>query len=410
LPLRSYWAPWRSVISKKSTNSLADTIPISEFSGGLRRVDPEHQEEVAAMVLSAAFPHFATLDELLGDQPRSQKPKRRFAGGLTLPRGRYYSLCSPNTRNDHGTLVNELLAYSEPKVTGAVEIEDLAYPRWIHPDHGLFSMFGMNSKAGGENRDALSIMFFSAVKEDEETYFAKLHKIFVVDNRTGFRGGIRSVLGGIQKNGKRWCVDGVYIYYTTTIETINNTLDLRQLPAQDFLVKLVRSGELGFSAQLREPLFPSLLLFLLGLEYGGGIITEKIGSWLRSHGVNALIFPSARSDSFLRVRNGVCEDWRHWNLVDYRDAELSPQSFEPEPLLHTAFAPGAKIELPGNSTELRGSFRVDGINSYYVKKRNDWHFDQNMPRLRPGKASSKATNSSSMFSDWAEYTRSKGNE
>jgi hypothetical protein len=55
---------------------------------------------------------------------------RRFAGGVDLPRGRYYSVCADQSGNDHQTLASELMAYIEPKESGevyAVDLSDRAY-------------------------------------------------------------------------------------------------------------------------------------------------------------------------------------------------------------------------------------------------------------------------------------------
>ena len=40
--------------------------------------------------------------------------RRRFAGDVTLSRGRYLSVCNDDLGNDNGTVTRELLAYYNP--------------------------------------------------------------------------------------------------------------------------------------------------------------------------------------------------------------------------------------------------------------------------------------------------------
>jgi hypothetical protein len=54
---------------------------------------------------------------------------------------------------------------------------------------------------------------------------------------------------------------------------------------------------------------------------GGNGPTRIAGQWLRALGADALVFPSARSDSEVTVENGEVVSFAGWNLVDYREAE-----------------------------------------------------------------------------------------
>jgi hypothetical protein len=53
---------------------------------------------------------------------------------------------------------------------------------------------------------------------------------------------------------------------------------------------------------------------------GGNGATRIAGQWLRSLGADALVFPSARSNSYVEVRDGEVDAFSGWNLVDYRAA------------------------------------------------------------------------------------------
>lgn len=344
--------------------SLATKIPLTEFIGMVRRVDTEHQEEIAATVLSIAFPRFAAINELFPSLGPYPKPNRRFAGGESLPRGRYHSVCSSSTPDDHGTLANELWAYADQTITGPVEIEDLAFPRWIHTIPGL-SFCKNSSTIGGPNTNRLAVIFM-ALENGEKTYFENLVEAFP-KVPTGSLWHV-SVPG--DSDEIQWAADGCYVYYTTELVQIQNTLDLRQFDAQEFLVELVGSGELGLKLSLGDYPFINLLTALCHPDLGGGVIDDRIGTWLRMHGVGALVFPSARSDTFLRIKNGVTEDWRHWNLVDYRDTPL-PKIPEMNAInsVTVQLLPNARIEHP-NSCALRGSFLIDGVISHYSRLRD----------------------------------------
>src|SRR5215213_2526540 len=145
-------------------------IPLTTFEGMLRRINPDDQEQMAATVLSVAFPKFASLDELMCGVPSHPRPNRRFAGDRTLPRGRYYSLGQSITGDDGGTLVNELLAYADVPATDAVEIDDLAFPRRINslPDD-LKTMFAYSLSATGVGTHPFVVIFFHWRRKGDET-------------------------------------------------------------------------------------------------------------------------------------------------------------------------------------------------------------------------------------------------
>jgi hypothetical protein len=85
----------------------------------------------------------------------------------------------------------------------------------------------------------------------------------------------------------------------------------------------------------KEPLnhFIHLLPSLITQIHGGGNGATRIaGQWLRAIGADALVFPSARSDSQVTVENGELVSFGGWNLVDYREAEpVRIQTFDLTP-------------------------------------------------------------------------------
>jgi hypothetical protein len=119
-----------------------------------------------------------------------------------------------------------------------------------------------------------------------------------------------------------------------TYECIENVVDLRLPETADRFAKTVSQAVLEINAPkissaayfkcwpLRSPLetFRQLLPAMLSQELGGGVLSVAAGVLLRQAGVNGLVFPSARNDPFLRVKDGVVRRSDGWNFVDYRAA------------------------------------------------------------------------------------------
>jgi hypothetical protein len=71
--------------------------------------------------------------------------------------------------------------------------------------------------------------------------------------------------------------------------------------------------------------FAAMLPALVYPEFGGSGVTKSIGSWMRTMGVNGLVYPSARSDvSVSFTYESEVARHRGWCFVDYRAAEFIP--------------------------------------------------------------------------------------
>jgi hypothetical protein len=159
---------------------------------------------------------------------------------------------------------------------------------------------------------------------------------------------------------------------------LDDVVDLRDPDTQewftDTFVRLEIEGEkrtaaaTGMTFPRKEPLrsFGDLLPVVTSLETGGGMaFGQAVGQWLRRHRVSALIFPSARSNTFNRVVDGAPSDWNGWNLVLYRDAP------EPQPLdLFGRMATWAdpdhdhiRVNYADRGSE-RGSFSIRGLREF----------------------------------------------
>jgi hypothetical protein len=103
---------------------------------------------------------------------------------------------------------------------------------------------------------------------------------------------------------------------------------------------------------------PTLLSQILG---GGTTFIQGVGAWLRANGVEALIYPSARSDSRSVSCNGTIVESYGYILVDYRDSP--PCAFEPRRYF------GALPKWRERSTKpIAAQFSVDGDTVHFEVK------------------------------------------
>jgi hypothetical protein len=226
-------------------------------------------------------------------------PNRRFSGDGFLSPTRYHSLCQSGDGHDGGTMARELIAYHDPLTTGLLDVDDLTdrlatgapLPGSIAPDlaNGLQSAL------------LISIPPFTA-SEHEWMHGA----------------------------AKRWETTHVLLPVSVTEVRFQRLVDLR-VPrvAAWFTHNLTRlrwltaDGKPQPAFPRKEPLdrFIDLLPSLMAQTLGGGNGATRIaGQWLRSLGADALVFPSARSDSLVEVDDGDVTAFYGWNLVDYRAA------------------------------------------------------------------------------------------
>lgn len=355
---------------------INERVPLLTFSGGLRRVDPENQEQLAATVLGAAFPRFGGLSETITGIPNHARPNRRYAGGSDLPRGRYFALTGSDG-GDGGTIANELCAYCDLGGTGQVEIDDVAFPTWLSSvnDETFRSLY---VREQSPTKDRYVVIFFhrrptplslEELADQSDSYLMRL-----IRSEREKKGRFQEfILGACHSaifplsDGSQLEVNGVFVYYETLDTSIERVLDLRTKDAQDWLVELVSSDVLNLGMKLEHGFF-SLLPFLIGEQLRGDIVTDRIGRYLRAIGAGGLVFPSARCDCRLLIRDGVLEDHAHWNLVDYRDSPtIALGSFD------SAFVAQDLLRNIGwfSSTEkaLAGSFIVQGnVSAHFLQR------------------------------------------
>jgi hypothetical protein len=120
-------------------------------------------------------------------------------------------------------------------------------------------------------------------------------------------------------------------------QEVRNVLDLRHSDCRRWLLEEFLPLEISEGNKRRaknnvvyfgkeppstvEELFPILLAPEIG---GSNPFIQALGSWLRCHGCNGIVFPSARSDFSASERASEIETFSGWNFVDFRGAGAAP--------------------------------------------------------------------------------------
>ena len=313
--------------------------------------------------MNYAFPGFVELEGPTEDMRREMAehvrlganyvswkstPQRRYSGGSLLgedlPRGRYYSLAYDNTGNDFGTLVRELLAYSDPRIGGLMSLLDLPY-------NAAANMPALPLGVSPELCGSILVIFVDSPL-GRSPVFDLLIRDGVVENRSQDRALFATPLR-----------------YQLSTASIPGTLDLRTVNGQEWLVnEFAAKDSLNFNKADRSGAdsFVKLLPTLLSPTLGGDHFTAAIGIWLRLHGVNALIYPSARSNCHVTNQQGQLMDYRGWCLVDYRGAPTPrfKDVFDYSPGWPQKLGNGVQVRVASGS-KYRGSWQVLGLEEWY---------------------------------------------
>ena len=314
--------PWMTFESKDPTAPLrfarpTQTPPYQSLHLLLKQCDVQSLDPAAqqAFTLFSSFAeaweqnrgrHIREAEEMLASlspsggeyEVRSDtRPDRRFSGDGYLSRSRYFSLCRDDGM-DGGTMLRELTVYHDPMSNGPVEIHDVTEDS---PPAGDYPSGTGASPPGGSKGILVSIPPYTATQHDW------LHDAV-----------------------RRWETTIILLPVRITRERFERVIDLRDpRVAAWFTYELTRlrwiagDGSEAPAFPNKEPLdeFADLLPSLLVQYHGGGNgVTRVAGQWLRSLGADALVFPSARSDSRVEVDKHAVKDFYGWNLVDYRGA------------------------------------------------------------------------------------------
>lgn len=276
-------------------------------------------------------------------------PYRRYAGDVTLPRARYYTIAKQPSGTDNGTLVRELRAYYNARESGIVQIRDSTEPQ-----------------------DA---QFLSKIVQLDSP-----HMVLLFLPHGGKPNSFASKFTNQSKTGLM-----VLLPLKVSIVRLSRIIDVRQPATAEWLANTLPQAEWDIAGKkmkcfaMRPPLdsFKQLLPTLLEQCLGGAGFTNLVGIWLRKLGAEGFVFPSARVDVSVEVRDGHFISSDGFCFVDYSDASV--------PAIDAIFdlAPGwpsqiqATPEGPGESRtplvfgnvqinyedtgSLRGSWHVKGL-------------------------------------------------
>jgi len=372
-------APLRKAQNRVLT---AAAVPVTALDDPLKKVDRAKLGPIAAATLQHAFPNFAgdpdaararrsdlirfgidpdkhrsLQDERLAELARTgaadrfkivevNRQFRRYAGENNLPSACYWSVCVDETGDDGQTLCRELFEYTDPSVPGFVFVTDT----WDREAVAALVRAGVLPRAP----DAQGLFVFLLAPPDEAERAAFRY----------FYGPIlEAVHGPVQASARGW--DGLTIAFVPTVaETVDiaRVIDLRHRTTQDWLHRFFGRGDGAvFNKLVAAESFAAMLPALVYPEYGGSGTTKSIGSWMRTMGLDGLVFPSARSDASASFGpDGRCTAHHGWNFVDYRAA-----AFVPDQMVHIdynpwyGFAPGRQsapvLEITDRSWRIRGS-------------------------------------------------------
>ena len=364
------------------TPTISSKLPLTTFHGWLKRLDPRVLNATGRLTLEHVFPMFgaptpekylarserlAALNVALSEEDRADlaimrqfmkegipvklRRHRRYSGGDgLLPRGCYSSICKDAAGNDGGSLSRELFAYADPRVPGIIYIGDSTSAR-------LNAALG-NSIVVLPGFCAIYVLLLAPQERAERAIFDEIYGPLL--SQTGGRGEMLSAIA-----------------FETRVDacTIENVIDLRLPHTRQWFFDHFKNGEGHFliksGGTARE--FYDLVPTLMHPALGGNDVTHAIGSWMRSSGVNGLVFPSARSDASVTIEDGELVNWRGWNFVDYRTSRDLPAT----EVTNSAggwpnfLQPGAQIGVSSNARSA-GSFHVTGLQGRYDNLREQF--------------------------------------
>ena len=335
-------------------------LPLTTLNATLKFSSPVFNNDIGRLVVSAAFPAFmgdpnqdkfadakamkaAGADQvfIIKDGPT----RRRFAGDVTLSRGRYLSVCNDELGNDKGTVTRELLAYYTG-TSGHVEVHDL-----VMPDHEQFL------KEHSSNSPTGYVIELHSTPERPNPIAQNL----VTAGLAFWEGEIPPVVSIIMPMNIKH-------------ETIEKVFDLRQLKTQQWLAEFLPEGDKHFSKVAdKVSSFKEMLPSLTTADRGGNDFTDSLGGYLRVKGANGMVFPSARCNVKCEFYNGELNDFTGWNFVDYRqlDKPLSDSFIDFSPWV-TQVGEGVTIAFAPDDSPYANSWRIDGKEAWEDSNRAWW--------------------------------------
>lgn len=348
--------------------------PLSRFRGAVKQV-PKHPilNDAAMTIMDTVFPTFsntikfdpdetvalmendldgqhteffdAMVEFLAEQEPKEERQERRYAGDRNLSRGRYFTVCNGPNGEDSQTLCREVFAYIDSSVPGIAYVGD----SW---DTQIYTALG-GDKLPDEFRNCLYVMLLEPFDESEQAAYQQSYHPVLKSLKSPH--GLKLLPIPV-----RW--------YDVEIP---NVLDMRRPEVQEWLFQFFCAGDGAVLIKPAKPAgsFYEMLPALCHPYRGGSGVTAGIGSWLRTMGVDALVYPSARSNTMIQVdSNGKLVGEHGWSLLVYSGAE-------PDYQVHADSNPWYNFESLGYDREIGvhkegSSWRLTGIEDGYNSTRN----------------------------------------
>ncbi|MDP9078864.1 MAG: hypothetical protein M3O71_15655 [Bacteroidota bacterium] len=285
------------------------------FVGYVKQLNTSLIDKSSCELIDDCFPNFTNLKKVSdwinqgglnyistskGTVPSGSGRMRRYSGGNTLPRGRYYSVCFDSSGNDGGTLFWELMSYWNAQAEKYPELIDSTVHKW-------------------------------AKEYYQPNVDFELDKPFLILKASN----IEKVIPNGQKAsitlGKTTAVVLPLIIKRLALHKV---LDLRNPNIQDRFTKIFGDLEM----QKRQDIhmmkekprnFFNIMRTLLSPDAGGYAFHEGIAAYCRNIGIEGLIFPSARRNSYVKAKKtGEILSFDGWNFVDFRDAPPTNEDYK----------------------------------------------------------------------------------
>lgn len=359
------------------TPLIRSRLPFTRFHGWLKQMKPAVLNASGRQLFRDVFPMFTQLTyeeqvtrterlaelgiavnaedeaalavarELTENSVPVQVPRhRRFAGGDgMLPRGCYSSLCHDAGGDDDHCLSRELFAYVDYRIPAFVYVGDSTSAR-------LVEAVGAPIRA----RPGYCVIWVLIAPPVDPEPLAV------------YRSYYRDLLAMV---GNDSGIQAFALEAEVTETVIDKVLDLRLPETQRWFFDHFKDGDGHFLEKDGRPAvnFFHLVPTLMDPALGGTAETHAIGSWMRSSGVDALIYPSARSDVSVTIRDGELAGWQGWNLVDYRTAREFPATETTQSSRGWPDFRKAGVRLSVARGKLAGSWRVDGVQVLHDERR-----------------------------------------
>jgi hypothetical protein len=295
--------------------SLAMNLPLTTFEGTMKCHRPENLSDIGKQLFDYFFPHFLWLHEFHSDDLKGivtantaelsgRGRERRFAGDMSLDRGRYHALQNPKRApGRYNPLICEMFAYADP---GAA-VQPSVFDSTIEDDREDLNKLGITAPG--------AYLAFVIV-EDE---VSKIPIAGLPQQNQVIRAPIESVQAKIARvidlrlpATQEWFFDTFY-----HLELARRRMEGPLLLLDDDVSVALHDRKLTS--------FFDLLPTLVAPNIGGGLhFIQGIGAWLRSHEVFGLVFPSARTDFGVDMLNGTLVESWGWNFVLYHNSPPTP--------------------------------------------------------------------------------------